>query len=67
MEHSGCARYPQLTAKLEHNEHLLLVCFNFPSAIRVSIYSTNLIESFNKKLKRQTKQREQFPNEAALK
>jgi len=25
-----------------------------------------LIESFNKKLKRQAKQREQFPNEAAL-
>ena len=25
-----------------------------------------MIESFNKKLKRQTKQREQFPNEAAL-
>lgn len=40
-------RYPQLTAKLEHNEHLL-VCFNFPRAIRASIYSTNLIESLTK-------------------
>ncbi|WP_020090440.1 transposase, partial [Levilactobacillus parabrevis] len=30
------------------------------------IYSTNLIESFNKKLKRQTKKKEQFPNEPAL-
>ncbi|MBA1393827.1 hypothetical protein EQ500_08115 [Lactobacillus sp. XV13L] len=44
-----------MTTQLEHNPHLL-VCFNFPSAIRASIYSTNLIESFNKKLKRQTKQ-----------
>ncbi len=33
---------------------------------RSSIYSTNLIESFNKKLKRQTKKKEQFPNESAL-
>lgn len=57
--------YPQLTTKLEHNEHLL-VCFNFIRAIRASIYSTNQIESFNKKLKRKTKQREQFLNEAAL-
>lgn len=57
--------YPKLTAQLENNEHLL-VCFNFPSAIRASIYSTNLIESFNKKLKRQTKRREQFPNEESL-
>lgn len=34
----------------------------FPLSIRKSIYSNNLIESFNKKLKRQTKKREQFPN-----
>ncbi|WP_020089524.1 transposase, partial [Levilactobacillus parabrevis] len=44
----------------------LLTCFTFPAAIRSSIYSTNLIESFNKKLKRQTKKKEQFPNEPAL-
>ena len=41
-------------------------CFDFPAAIRASIYSTNLIESFNKKFKRQTKKREQFPNEESL-
>ncbi|GEL15460.1 ISEf1, transposase [Pediococcus cellicola] len=44
----------------------LLVCFNFPPAIRSSIYSTNLIESFNKKFKRQTMKREQFSNEESL-
>lgn len=57
--------YPKVTGKLENNPHLL-TCFTFPAAIRSSIYSTNLIESFNKKLKRQTKKKEQFPNEPAL-
>ncbi len=57
--------YPKVTSKLEHNQNLL-TCFAFPAAIRSSIYSTNLIESFNKKLKRQTKKKEQFPNESAL-
>ncbi|MBA1433980.1 hypothetical protein EQ827_01800 [Lactobacillus bombi] len=29
-------------------------------------YSSNLSETFNKKLKQQTKRREQFPNEESL-
>ncbi len=58
-------RYPRITNKLKRQPNLL-TCFNFPTAIRASIYSTNLIESFNKKLKRQTKKREQFPNEESL-
>ena len=40
--------------------------YRFPKAIRRSIYTTNLIESLNKKLKRSTKRKEQFPNEAAM-
>lgn len=58
-------RYPKVTQALLKNQKLL-VFFNFPPAIRSSIYSTNLIESFNKKFKRQTKKREQFPNEESL-
>lgn len=38
----------------------------FPPQIRVSIYSTNQIESFNKRLKRKTKAKEQFPTEDSL-
>ncbi|MFL2030474.1 IS256 family transposase, partial [Loigolactobacillus zhaoyuanensis] len=53
-------RYPKVTQGLLENQKLL-TCFDFPAAIRASIYSTNLIESFNKKFKRQTKKREQFP------
>ena len=37
-----------------------------PKPIWKSIYSTNLIESFNKQIKKYTKRKEQFPNEEAL-
>ncbi|MDT6659242.1 IS256 family transposase [Enterococcus faecium] len=44
----------------------LLTFYNFPHAIRRTIYSTNLIEGFNKQLKRYTRRKEQFPNEESL-
>lgn len=44
----------------------LFTFFSFPPAIRQSIYSTNLIESFNKSLKRKIRQKEQFPNKESL-
>ena len=40
--------------------------YDFPEAIRSTIYTTNVIESFNKQLKRQIDKKEQFPNEDAL-
>jgi transposase-like protein len=42
-----------------HN-HLL------PATIRPAIYSTNITESLNKKIKRKIKAKEQFPNEKSL-
>lgn len=44
----------------------ILTFYNFPSSIRRTIYSTNLIEGFNKQLKKYTKRKEQFPNEESL-
>ena len=44
----------------------LLTFYNFPHTIRRTIYSTNLIEGFNKQLKRYTRRKEQFPNEESL-
>lgn len=44
----------------------LFTFLEFPSAIRSSIYTTNIIEGFNKHLKRYTKRKEQFPNEDSL-
>lgn len=43
-----------------------LTFYDFPISMRRSIYSTNLIEAFNKKIKRYVKRKEQFPNEDAL-
>lgn len=57
--------YPRVTKWLQ-NIPSLLTFTRFPPAIRGTIYSTNIIESFNKSLKRKTKVKEQFPNEAAL-
>ena len=57
--------YPKVTKSLAENEHLLTF-YNFPKSIWRSIYSTNLIESFNKQIKKYTKRKEQFPNEESL-
>lgn len=44
----------------------LFTYYGFPLAIRGSIYSTNLIESFNKTFKVNMRKKQQFPNEEAL-
>ena len=38
----------------------------YPKEIHRSIYTSNPIESFNKKLKRNMRKKEQFPNEESL-
>lgn len=57
--------YPKPIKTIAENEYLLTF-YRFPKQIGPSLYSTNLIESFNKKIKRYTKRKEQFPNEDAL-
>lgn len=57
--------YPKATTVLEDLSSAFTF-FDFPEAIRRSIYTTNLIENLNKNLKRGTKRKEQFPNEDAL-
>jgi len=58
-------RYPRMTKQLAQTDNLLTF-LEFPPSIRATIYSTNVIESFNKSLKRRTKAKEQFPNESSL-
>lgn len=57
-------RYPRIK-KLAQQEHLFTY-YEFPKAIRGSIYSTNLIESFNKGFKSNIRKKQQFPNEDSL-
>jgi len=58
-------RYPRVIDAVMSQDHLLTF-YEFPAAIRPSIYTTNLIEAFNKEIKRYVKRKEQFPNEDAL-
>lgn len=53
-------RYPKVTDLLQKNNYLLTF-YKYPEEIRSSIYSTNIIEGFNKHLKRKTKTKIQFP------
>lgn len=57
-------QYPQVIKMLMNPA--ILTFYNFPTSIRRTIYSTNLIEGFNKQLKKYTKRKEQFPNEESL-
>ena len=58
-------KYPRIFKLIESNESLFSF-YNYPVQIRRSIYTTNLVEGLNKHLKRQTKKKEQFPNEDSL-
>jgi len=57
--------YPKVTDALKGN-HYLLTFFDYPEAIRSSIYTTNPIEGFNKDLKRKFKVKIQFPSEESM-
>ncbi|PAC34389.1 IS256 family transposase [Caldifermentibacillus hisashii] len=57
--------YPRVIESVMNNEQILTF-YDFPASIRRSIYSTNLIEAFNKEIKRYVKRKEQFPNEESL-
>lgn len=57
--------YPKVTRSLLNNPYIFTF-YRYPSSIWPSIYSTNLIESFNKQIKKYSKRKEQFPNEESL-
>ena len=58
-------KYRKVMESLEHTNNLLNF-YQFPYQIWHSMYSTNLIESLNKDIKRQTKKKALIPNEEAL-
>lgn len=53
-------RYPKLVEMFQGKDSLFSY-FAFPEAIRRSLYTNNLAESLNKRLKRVTRSKEQFP------
>lgn len=59
------AKYPKAVNILK-NCPSLFTFYSFPKVIQRSIYTSNLIEAFNKQLKRDIRKKEQFPNEDSL-
>ena len=58
-------KYPKAVKILKDNPSLFTF-YGYPKEIPRSIYTSNPIESFNKKLKRNIRKKEQFPNEESL-
>lgn len=58
-------KYPSVHKALDENAYLFTF-YDFPKEIRASIYTTNIIEGFNKQIKRKTNRKEQFPTEESL-
>ena len=58
--------YNHVIRNLKDIESDLMVFYNYPKQIRASIYSTNMIESFNNVIKRKAKPKAEFPTEQSL-
>jgi transposase-like protein len=59
------SKYQKVVSSVVENDDLFTF-MEFPKAIRKTLYSTNLIEGFNKLLKSYTKRKDQFPSEESL-
>jgi transposase-like protein len=61
------AKYPYAIRSWRNNWDELTSFFDFPVEIRKIIYTTNLIENLNGKIRKYTKNKLSFPNDEALK
>jgi len=59
-------KYPHSIQSWRRNWQELTVFFDYPPAIRKIIYTTNVIESFNSMIRRQTAKRTIFPSDHAV-
>tara|TARA_R110000868_G_C10847185_1_gene760537 strand:- start:58 stop:1257 length:1200 start_codon:yes stop_codon:yes gene_type:complete len=59
-------KYPHSIQSWRRNWQELTVFFDYPPAIRKIIYTTNVIESFNSMVRRQTAKRTIFPSDDAV-
>lgn len=58
--------YKNMVKDLQEIEGDLLTFYNYPQEIRASIYTNNLVESFNNVIKRKVKPKAEFPTEDSL-
>ena len=60
------SKYSRMIQDLRKLEEDMLVFYQYPKQIRPSIYSTNMIESINRMIKRKTNPKSEFPSEESL-
>jgi len=60
------ARYPLIVRSWENNWAELSTFFKYPPELRKIIYTTNMIESYHRQLRKVTKGKSIFPNDEAL-
>ena len=58
--------YKNIIKSVTDSEEYLLTFYSFPKSCWKSIYTTNIIEGFNKQIKRMIKHKEQFPDPESL-
>ncbi len=60
------AKYPMIVRSWRDNWTELATFFRYPALLRKVMYTTNLIEGFNRQLRKVTKSKSQFPHDDAL-
>lgn len=60
------SKYSRMIKDLRKLEEDMFVFYQYPKQIRPSIYSTNMIESINRMIKRKTNPKSEFPSEESL-
>ena len=60
------SKYSRMIKDLRKLEEDMLVFYQYPKQIRPSIYSTNMIESINRMIKRKPNPKSEFPSEESL-
>lgn len=61
----GVLNIPKVIASWQEEIDVLFKYYDYPAAIRESIYTTNWIERMNKELRRRVKTKDSLPNEEA--
>lgn len=67
MEDKWCTRFPYVIKSWYNNWDQLTAYYHFPKEIRTLMYTTNVIESLNALVRKFTRNRTMFPDDAAVK
>ncbi len=66
FEEKWHAKYPKIAVSWRNNWAHLATYFKYPQEVRTLIYTTNLIEGFNRQMRKVTKSKAVFPTDDSL-